>query len=273
MFLALIELVQFINKASLFLFAHKTPLSFRTVNSRLVSKSSQAIANCQTFRQKSIKFLSPVTNMNNQVIIVDDHPVVRMTVRILLEGEGYKVVGETENGADAIELIREFQPGTVVLDIGLPKVDGLTVISRLAALHLQIKIIVLTAQISNHIAIRCMEAGAHGFVSKQEDLCELVSAIRAVGSGQNYFPEKAFCLTRREAGTDHEDERLRTLSVRELGVLQYLTQGLSNKQIAERMLLSGKTISTYKTRILTKLNANTVLDLYDLAKRNGLTEP
>ncbi|MGY2498993.1 LuxR C-terminal-related transcriptional regulator, partial [Klebsiella pneumoniae] len=95
-----------------------------------------------------------------------------------------------------------------------------------------------------------------------------VSAIRAVGSGQNYFPEKAFCLTRREAGTDHEDERLRTLSVRELGVLQYLTQGLSNKQIAERMLLSGKTISTYKTRILTKLNANTVLDLYDLAKRN-----
>ncbi|AZF60118.1 response regulator transcription factor [Pseudomonas sp. R11-23-07] len=210
--------------------------------------------------------------MNNHVIIVDDHPVVRMTLRILLEGEGYKVVGEAGNGADAVDLIRELQPGTVILDIGLPKVDGLTVISRLIGLRQPVKIIVLTAQISNHIAMRCMEAGAHGFVAKHDDLCELINAMRAVKNGHTYFPDSAFCLTRREAGTDQEEELLRSLSVRELGVLQYLTQGLSNKQIAERMSLSGKTISTYKTRILTKLNANTLLDLYDLAKRNNLAK-
>ncbi|AZC83974.1 response regulator transcription factor [Pseudomonas chlororaphis] len=211
--------------------------------------------------------------MNNQVVIVDDHPVVRMTVRFLLEGEGYKVVGEAGNGADALSLIEELQPGTVILDIGLPRVDGLTVISRLTALRLPVKTIVLTAQVSNHIAIRCMEAGAHGFVNKHNDLCELVNAIRAVASGYSYFPDRAFCLTRREGGKDCDEELLKTLSIRELGVLQQLAQGLSNKHIAERMSLSSKTISTYKTRLLLKLNASTLLDLYDLAKRNGLTEP
>lgn len=210
--------------------------------------------------------------MNNQVVIVDDHPVVRIAVRYLLEGEGYTIVGEAENGADALTLIHEHQPGIVILDIGLPKVDGLTVISRLTAQRLPIKIVVLTAQASNHIAIRCMEAGAHGFVNKHDDLCELVSAIRAVGSGYNYFPDQAFCLTRREGGKDHDEELLKTLSIRELGVLQQLAQGLSNKQIAERMSLSSKTISTYKTRLLVKLNAVNLLDLYDLAKRNRLAE-
>lgn len=210
--------------------------------------------------------------MNNQVVIVDDHPLVRMTVRFLLESEGYKVVGETENGADALNLIRDLQPGIVILDIGLPKIDGLTVISRLTALHLPVRIIVLTAQASNHVAIRCMEAGAYGFVTKADDLCELVNAIRAVSSGYSYFPDRAFCLTRRDSDKDRDEDLLRTLSSRELAVLQQLAQGLSNKQIAERMLLSSKTISTYKTRLLFKLNASTLLDLYDLAKRNGLVE-
>ncbi|MGF6401535.1 two-component system response regulator EvgA [Pseudomonas frederiksbergensis] len=210
--------------------------------------------------------------MNNQVVIVDDHPAIRMTVRFLLEGEGYQIVGEAENGADALNLIPELQPGTLILDIGLPKIDGLTVISRLATLRIPVKIIVLTAQESDHIAIRCMKAGAHGFVNKQDDLCELINAIRAVSSGYSYFPERAFCLTRCDGSQDGEEELLKALSTRELRVLQQLAQGLSNKQIAERMLLSSKTISTYKTRLLVKLNASTLLDLYDLAKRNGLAE-
>lgn len=208
--------------------------------------------------------------MDNQVVIVDDHPAIRMSVRLLLEGEGYKVIGEAASGGDALDLIQTLKPGTVILDIGLPAVDGLTVISRLVAQHLPVKIIVLTAQLSNHIAIRCMEAGAHGFVNKHDDLCQLVNAIRTVGSGYNYFPDHTFCLTRRDGSKDHDEELLKTLSTRELGVLQQLAQGLNNKQIAERMSLSSKTVSTYKTRLLLKLNASTLLDLYELAKRNGL---
>lgn len=207
--------------------------------------------------------------MNNQVIIVDDHPVIRMGVRLLLESEGYTVVGESGDGADALDLIQALQPGMVVLDIGLPSIDGLTVISHLAALRMQVKVIVLSAQESNHIAIRCWEAGANGFVYKHAALCELISATRVVKSGHSYFPRQECSPSPLKMGTIKE-ELLRTLSARELCVLQYLTQGLSNKKIAERMALSGKTISTYKTRLLTKLNANTLLDLYELAKSHDL---
>lgn len=223
---------------------------------------------------KIVKLTSPNGHiMNNQIVIVDDHPVIRMAVRFLLEGEGYEIVAEAENGADALALIHEHQPGTVILDIGLPMVDGLTVISRLAAQHLSVKIIVLTAQVSNHIAIRCMEAGAHGFVNKQDNMSELISAIQAVDSGYRYFPDRACGPTRHEESKDRDEELLKTLSARELGVLQQLAQGLSNKQIAERMSLSSKTISTYKIRLLLKLNASNLLELYNLAKRNKLTEP
>lgn len=208
--------------------------------------------------------------MNNQIVIVDDHPVIRMTVRSLLEGEGYKVVGQTGTGAEVLNLIQELQPGTVILDIGLPEVDGLTVISRLVALRTSVKIIVLTAQTSNQMATRCMQAGAHGFVNKHEDLCELVKAIRTVRSGCSYFPERVFRLTQQEVGTDREKEVLRTLSVRELRVLQQLSQGLSNKQIAERMLLSSKTISAYKTSLYIKLSLSKQPSLYDIENCNQL---
>jgi two-component system response regulator EvgA len=210
--------------------------------------------------------------MNNQVLIVDDHPAIRMSVRFLLEQEGYQIIGEVDNGVDALQLLHELQPGTLVLDIGLPKIDGLTIINRITAQRLPVKIIVLTAQESDHIAIRCMQAGAHGFVNKQDDLCELISAIQAVKGGFSYFPDRTFPLLRRDCSREADETLLNSLSARELKVLQQLTLGMSNKQIAERMNLSSKTISTYKTRLLIKLNASNLLDLYELARRNGLAD-
>jgi two-component system response regulator EvgA len=210
--------------------------------------------------------------MNNEVLIIDDHPAVRMTVRLLLQEEGYSVIGEADNGVDALQQIQTLQPALIILDIGLPKIDGLTLISRLKSKHLSVKIIVLTGQESNHIAQRCMQAGAHGFVNKKNDLCDLVNAARTVKEGQRYFPNSKMPLPRHDRVPETEAEMLKNLTTRELIVLQQLVQGLSNNEIAERMFLSNKTISTYKTRLLAKLNATSILDLYDLAKRNGLTE-
>ncbi|MBT2375388.1 response regulator transcription factor [Pseudomonas fluorescens] len=210
--------------------------------------------------------------MDNRVIIVDDHPVVRMAVRYLVEREGYKVVGEAEDGAQALNLIHELQPGTVILDIGLPKVDGIAVLNGIGVLRLPVKFIVLTAQVSNYIAKRCMEAGGHGFVSKHDDLRELVNALQSVKNGDHYYSESTLLLTRHEVSVHRGEELLKTLSIRELGVLQLLVQGLSNQQISERMLLSSTNINAYKTRLLIKLNASSLVDLYDLARRNGLAE-
>ncbi|KAF1004046.1 MAG: Virulence factors putative positive transcription regulator BvgA [Pseudomonas sp.] len=113
----------------------------------------------------------------SKVLIVDDHPVIRMAMRVLLEKEGHSIVGETDNGVDALSLARELTPALVVLDIGIPKLDGLEVIGRLTALNLPIKTLVLTGQSASLFAMRCMQAGAAGFVCKQDGLTELLSAV------------------------------------------------------------------------------------------------
>lgn len=202
------------------------------------------------------------------VFIVDDHPVIRLAVRMLLENQNYKIVGESDNGVDAMQMIRETLPDLVILDISIPRLDGLEVLSRFQAMALPSKVLVLTAQSPALFALRCMHSGAAGYVCKQEDLSELLSAIKAVLAGYNYFPSQAVHL-------DHEtaeaDLRLfRQVNDRELMVLQLFAQGRSNKEIASGMFLSNKTVSTYKKRLMQKLQVDTLVDLIEMAKRNAL---
>lgn len=205
----------------------------------------------------------------SRILIVDDHPVIRMAMKMLLEAEGHQIVGDTDNGVDAISLGRELKPDLVILDIGIPRLDGLEVISRLMVLALPLKILVLTGQSASLFALRSMQAGTAGFVCKQGGLAELVTAVNAVASGYSYFPSSAMRPVQQGAYSD-DVELLGRLSDREVSVLQYLSQGYSNKQISEQMFISNKTVSTYKARLLLKLNAGSLVDLIEFAKRNTL---
>ncbi|HHW2394058.1 TPA: response regulator [Pseudomonas aeruginosa] len=205
----------------------------------------------------------------SRILIVDDHPVIRMAMKMLLEAEGHQIVGDTDNGVDAISLGRELKPDLVILDIGIPRLDGLEVISRLMVLALPLKILVLTGQSASLFVLRSMQAGAAGFVCKQGGLAELVTAVNAVASGYSYFPSSAMRPVQQGAYSD-DVELLGRLSDREVSVLQYLSQGYSNKQISEQMFISNKTVSTYKARLLLKLNAGSLVDLIEFAKRNTL---
>jgi two-component system response regulator EvgA len=207
----------------------------------------------------------------NKVLIVDDHPVIRLAVRMLMERHGYEVIAETDNGVDALQLAREHMPDIVILDIGIPKLDGLEVIARLNSTPMPLKVLVLTSQApGGHFSMRCMQAGAAGYVCKQQDLTELLSAIKAVLSGYSYFPNQALHTVRTSLGNASEADMVDRLSGREMMVLQQLARGKTNKEIADGMFLSNKTVSTYKTRLLLKLNARSLVDLIELAQRNGL---
>jgi len=206
----------------------------------------------------------------NKVLIVDDHPVIRLAVRMLMERHGYDVVAETDNGIAALQLTREHLPDIVVLDIGIPKLDGLEVIARMAAASPGSRVLVLTSQAPGHFSMRCMQAGAAGYVCKQQELTELLSAIKAVLSGYSYFPNQALHKSRGRVGGASESEMVDRLSAREMMVLQQLARGRSNKEIADSMFLSNKTVSTYKTRLLLKLNARSLVDLIELARRHDL---
>jgi two-component system, NarL family, response regulator EvgA len=202
-----------------------------------------------------------------KALVVDDHPFIRSSVKMLLKQEGFEVVAEADNGADAVQLAREHEPELIVLDIAMPKLDGLEVISRICALGLSCKILVLTSQSPLFYSMRCMKAGAAGYISKTNDLDELVKAVMG---GYTFFPNLAHSSVRRSDAETTDLELIQTLSDRELTILQQLSQGLSNKEIGDAMLLSNKTISTYKTRLIEKLKVKSVVYLADFAKRNNL---
>ena len=186
--------------------------------------------------------------MSNKALIVDDHPFIRATVKYLLKQEGFDKIFEAGNGADAMQIAREERPDLVILDLAMPKLGGLEVISRIKALELPCKILVLTSYLAEFFSTRCMRAGAMGFVAKTGELDELQKAIRAIRSGYSCFPSLATSSVRRDDLQSSEKELVDSLSDRELTVLQKLALGLGNKQIAADMLLSHKTISTYKTQ-------------------------
>jgi len=205
-----------------------------------------------------------------KVLIADDHSLIRSAVKVLLQNQGYNVVAEATNGIDAVQLARQHVVDMVILDITMPGLDGLDVISRIKASGLNSRILVLTSQPPLFYSQRCMKAGAAGFISKTQDLSELLRAIKGGMDGYMFFPNLTITSVRNSDGTLSDLELIEQLSARELSILQQLARGLSNKKIAEDMTLSSKTISTYKTRLIEKLNIKSVVYLADFAKRNDL---
>ena len=204
------------------------------------------------------------------ILIVDDHPVIRLGVRMILENEGYNVIGESDNGADAMRMIREQMPDLIVLDISIPKLDGLECLTRFNSMHAPVKVLILTDQAPALFAIRCMQSGAAGYVSKRECLSELLSAIKAVLAGYNYFPSEAVSQPKGTVQQIAETERFQLVNDRELMVLQLFAQGRSNRDIADGMFLSSKTVSTYKKRLMHKLKVGSLVELIEMAQRNSL---
>ncbi|WP_345829738.1 response regulator transcription factor [Pantoea sp. BRR-3P] len=206
-------------------------------------------------------------------IIVDDHPVVRMAIEMLLLRENIAVTGKAHDGAEALQLVKNLTPNLMILDIAIPVLNGLEVISRVHAMGYPVKILVFTSQTAASFVSRCRLGGASGFVEKTEEMDDLLDAIRAIRSGYTFFPaEKMPADYPAGSATGEESAKLAQLSDREMMVLIYLAKGYSNIEIAEVLTLSNKTISTYKTRLLQKLGVKTLVDLIGIAHRNHLTD-
>lgn len=201
------------------------------------------------------------------VLIVDDHATVRLAVRVLLERALFTVIGEAANGEDAARMARELGPDVVVLDIGLPGIDGLNVLKHLQLLEpTPPRVMVLTGQPASLFARRCLEAGASAFMRKDEDLEALLAAFKAMLKGYSIFPD----LPTQHGPVLTEQQRLDKLSDQEIAVLRLLADGLSNNDIADSMHLSAKTVSTYKTRIMEKLDLGSFVEMLDLWRRHSM---
>lgn len=200
------------------------------------------------------------------VLLVDDHPIVLTAIRMLLERERFRVIGTAEDGKEAVELARKLSPQVVIVDIGLPELDGMEVIKRLQLLDPPPKIMALTGQPADLYVRRCLDAGIGAFVNKNEDIESVVFALKALIKGYSTFPQ----MSVNSNSLESESARLDSLSNREMEVLRRLARGENNKAIGESMNLSAKTISTYRGRIMEKLKSESLVEMVDLAKRNNV---
>ncbi|MGY3925613.1 response regulator transcription factor [Aeromonas simiae] len=200
------------------------------------------------------------------ILVVDDHPAVRMAIRIILAKQGYKNIDQASNGQDALLKIRQKHYDLVILDIDLPMVDGLAITKKIRAQNLKTKILMLSAMVTDFYILRCYMAGANGFMEKSEEIEGLPVIVGNIMKGFSYFPTMANGQVDPQAMDDEHEWVTKTLSDREMTVFNGLVKGRSNLEIANELFLSNKTISTYKTRIFTKLGVSNIAELIEIAQ-------
>lgn len=206
-----------------------------------------------------------------RIVIVDDHPAILIALRhaLTLAGE-MEVVGEADNGQTAVERVRALQPDLVVIDVDIPRINGLDLIERIRGVAPAAKVLVLSALSEDVYAARALQAGANGYLSKTQHMTAIRHAAASVMSGYNMFPASAMQKTRPADGTPVSPVDL--LSDREITVLRMLVAGRSNMEIADALFISNKTVSTYKSRLMEKLHAKTLVELIDFARQHRVTE-
>jgi two-component system, NarL family, invasion response regulator UvrY len=207
------------------------------------------------------------------VLIVDDHPIVRRGLRAeLSRHEDIIVVGDAASGEDALVLAREFKPDIVVLDISLPDKNGLEVLSQLNSEFGRTRVLMLSTYPEKQYAIRCIKAGAWGYVTKNSAAEELVIAIRKVAEGKKYVSEKLGEILATDIGTRSTMPHER-LSPREYEVLCLIGSGKTLSEIAESLSLSVSTVSTHRMHVLSKMRCQTTPQLVRYAIEHHLVEP
>lgn len=209
-----------------------------------------------------------------RVLLADDHSVVRDGLRRLVEGAGdMEVVAEAADGREAIRKARETAPDVAVVDISMPGLDGLEVISQLLSGNPKVPVLVLTMHEEEQYVVRAIGAGAMGYITKRSAAEQLLQAIRKVFAGGRYLSESASeALAARLAKGTMDRSALDTLSTREIQVLRGLAMGKSNREIAETYAISTKTVDTYRSRLLKKLNLRNNAELTRFAIQNRVVE-
>ncbi len=207
-----------------------------------------------------------------RVALVDDHAMIRVALAsVLEEDDGIEIVGLGESVVDAERIAREFAPDVLVLDYNLPGGGSLPLLEEIARSRPAVRVLVLTVHESIHYAVRAIESGAQGFMVKSSAVEELIGAIRAVNAGEIYLPP-AFSRSVIEHLRRPKRNRvgLASLSPREFELLRLIADGMGLKEVAHRLQISVSTASTYRSRVMEKLNLSSTSDLIRFAFENDL---
>jgi DNA-binding NarL/FixJ family response regulator len=210
-----------------------------------------------------------------KILIADDHPIVREGLASMLRNEGgFEVMGEAENGQEAINKTLEMSPDVVLMDLRMPGIDGVEAMRKIGAQNKNIKFVVLTTYDNDDYLFKGIEAGAKAYLIKDSPRNEIFNAIRAVFEGESIIPPKiATRVLDRFAEISHEFQNSPAFSDREMEILGLISKGLANKDIAAKMFVSESTVKTYIQSIFHKLGVNDRAQAVMEAIKRGILHP
>ncbi|MCU1345018.1 MAG: DNA-binding response regulator [Acidimicrobiia bacterium] len=203
-----------------------------------------------------------------RLLLADDHQMLRQGLRRSMEDEGFEVVGEAGDGAEAVRMACELRPDVVLMDVSMPEIDGVEATRQIrAALH-QARIIMLTMHADKDVIRRAIDAGASGYLVKDCSIDEVVAVVRQVASGQIAVPTAPGA----SAGAATRPLNERVLTAREMELLQLIGEGLSTPEVAAQLYISTKTVKNHLASIFEKLDARDRTQAVVKAVRMGIIE-
>jgi len=212
------------------------------------------------------------------VLLVDDHKIMRDGIKaILSRGDEFRVAGEAETGTDAVQFVKKFRPDLVLMDIGLPGLNGVETTAEILRYHPECKIVILSMYDDENSVVSAIRSGARAFILKKASDTDLLEALRMVARGGAYLSPQVSdrLLTRIQKGdleAKAPPSALEALSPRELQVLRMVAEGKTSKEIAVMLDLREQTVRSYRKSMMKKLGVNNVAGLTQLALSTGLTQ-
>jgi two-component system response regulator NreC len=213
--------------------------------------------------------------MSIRILIADDHGVMRAGLRALLDDETFiEVVGEASTGEQALHLAGQLAPDIVLLDIGMPGIDGIETTRRLRKLSPQIQVLILTVYEEESLLREAIKAGASGYVIKRAAHEDLIAAIQAVSRGEMYIHPAVTRLLMKDLSLadDPKKDATEVLTPREVEVMGYIVRGFTNRQIAEALFISMRTVEGHRASLFGKLGLKNRVELIEYAEKHGLKE-
>jgi len=216
-------------------------------------------------------------NSKIKVILIDDHQMFRDGVKaVLSDEENIEIIGEVGSGQALFELLKSTTPDLIITDISLPDISGIDIAKNISENYHDIKILILSMHTSEEFITKALKAGANGYLPKDTSMNELLEAIHIIHKGENYFNKNISDTILRSiiknSKSDIDNSNNKSLTKREKEIISLVVDGLTNKEIADKLFISIRTVDSHKNNIMQKLNLKSSVDLVKYAIKNKLAE-
>ncbi|RDY58876.1 response regulator [Flagellimonas nanhaiensis] len=202
-----------------------------------------------------------------KVLIADNHPIVRLGIKQVLESSSdIEIIADVSTTTELFEALEKVTPDVVILEMDIPEINGIATLRKMKQEFPNVKTLMYSGQSEDVYALSTIRAGAYGYLSKNADLDYIVGAVKKVSEGNMFITNELAQRLAFDEGTQKPRRFFRKLSSREVEVLKLLASGKRNKEVAEGLNLNEKTVSTYKARLMKKLNVDNLVDLLQQAK-------